>query len=95
VGRHPAARGADMARDWMARHESFLFLMRGERDRMDRLGLPAASLIEALQASIDAYRLAARARREGAMRTARKEADRQLARCIADVMHESEMPLPP
>ena len=84
-----------MAKDKMARHESFLFLMRGERDRMDRLGLPAAPLIDALQGSIDAYRLAARAGREDARRKARKEADRELAHCLAEVARASEMSSPP
>jgi len=32
-----------MVNDPMARHESFLFLMRDEKDRMDRLGMPAAT----------------------------------------------------
>ncbi len=61
---------------------------------MDRLGMAAASLIGALQASIDAYRLAAMAGRVGAMREARKDADRQLARCLADVASASELSSP-
>ena len=32
-----------MVNDPMARHESFLFLMRDEKESMDRLGMPAAT----------------------------------------------------